>query len=502
MDSSACLEHEAGQDSTQVSPIDVAVLGRLKKLGIQPSPVCPDSVFVRRVFLDAIGTLPTSAEVRAFLSDARPNKRSALVDQVLAREEFPDYWAMKWSDILRVKSEFPVNLWPLAAEAYHRWIRDALKENWTYDRFARALLLASGSNFRNPEVNFYRAMPAKDLPSITKTVALTFMGARAEKWPKARLDGMAAFFSQVGYKATGEWKEEIVFSDPAKETGRPQKGLFPDGTSALLPLGKDPRQVFVDWLVSPKNSWFARNIVNRAWFWLMGRGIIHEPDDIRPDNPARNPELLATLEAILVREKYDLKRLFRAILNSTTYQRSAIPADKRKEAADEFAHYRVRRLEAEVLIDAIDQITGTRESYFSMTPEPFTFIPETQRSIALADGSVSTSFLEMFGRPPRDTGFESERNNRPTAAQRLHLLNSSHIQGKIEKGAKVGAMIRLAKSSGDLVDEVYLVLLSRFPSPEEKKIALDHLGNGSADRNGAIDIVWAALNSSEFQYRH
>ena len=195
--------------------------------------------------------------------------------------------------------------------------------------------------------------------------------------------------------------------------------------------------MFADWLIRPENPWFTRNIVNRVWCWLLGRGIIHEPDDIRPDNPPSNPELLAYLERDLVAAHYDLKHMFRQILNSRTYQLSSIRRSPRPEAAAKFAFYPLRRLEAEVLIDALCQITGTTEKYTSAIPEPFTFMPDNQRSIALADGSISSSFLELYGRPSRDTGLESERNNRPTAAQRLHLLNSSHMQRKIEQSAKL-----------------------------------------------------------------
>ena len=203
-----------------------------------------------------------------------------------------------------------------------------------------------------------------------------------------------------------------------------------------LSSDRDPREVFAGWLIDANNPWFARNIVNRAWFWLLGRGIIQEPDDIRPDNPPINPELLAYLEKELVASHYDLKHLYRLILNSQTYQLSSIPRSAKPEAAANFAFYPVRQLDAEVLSDALCEITGTTEKYSSSIPEPFTFIPEKERSIALPDGSITSSFLEMFGRPPRDTGLESERNNNPTASQRLHLLNSSHIQRKIEQSEK------------------------------------------------------------------
>jgi hypothetical protein len=491
---------ESRIELTAQGKIDELVFGRLKQLKIEPARVCSDAVFVRRVFLDVIGTLPTAQEAREFIADKDPEKRAKLIDRLLERPEFADYWAMKWCDLLRVKAEFPINLWPNAAQAYHRWIRTAIKENMPYDRFVREMLTSSGSNFRVPQVNFYRAMQNKEPPAIAQTVALTFMGARAEKWPPEQLAGMAGFFAQLGYKMTAEWKEEIVFFDPEKPAA---KTVFPDGTAADLSAGQDPREALADWLLGPKNPWFTRNIANRAWSWLMGRGIVHEPDDLRPDNPPSNPELLAHLEQELVASRYDMKHLFRLILNSKTYQLSSIARSKRPEAEANFAFYPLRRLEAEVLIDALCQITGTTEKYTSPIPEPFTFIPEKLRSIALPDGSISSAFLETFGRPPRDTGLESERNNRATAAQRLHMLNSSHVQRKIEQSPKLQSLLQTKGTPREAVNGIYLTVLSRFPTDEELKIlaarAQSSTGKG---REAAVDLIWALLNSAEFQYRH
>jgi len=276
---------------TPQDKIDQLVFAQWKRLRIRPAGRCTDEVFVRRVYLDVIGTLPSAQEAREFLRDRDPDKRRALIDRLLEREEFADYWAMKWSDLLRVKAEFPINLWPNGAQAYHRWIRTSIRENKPYDRFVREMLTASGSNFRVPQVNFYRAVQSREPQAIAQAVALTFMGARAEKWPKERLAGMAAFFSRLGYKSTSEWKEEIVFFDPLRRPVGP--AMFPDGTTASLAPDQDPREVFANWLIDPKNPWFTRNIVNRVWSWLLGRGIIHEPDDIRPDNPPQTPELLS-----------------------------------------------------------------------------------------------------------------------------------------------------------------------------------------------------------------
>ena len=466
------------------SKIDQLVFAHLKQLQIEPAALSSDSVFLRRVFLDTVGILPTPEEAREFLADTNPAKRSALIDRLLARPEFADYWANKWCDLLRVKAEFPINLWPNAAQAYHHWIRASIAANKPYDQFVRQLLTESGSNFRNAPVNFYRAMQNRTPLGIAQSAALTFMGTRAEKWPAAQLAGMAAFFSRVGFKETGEWKEEIVFFDPAKPAAA--QAQFPDGTEIKLAPDQDPRESFASWLTSPKNPWFARAIVNRAWYWVLGRGIIQEPDDIRADNPPENPELLAYLEHELLASNYDLKQIYRLILNSQVYQLSPVLRSDRPDAAAHFAYYPLRRLDAETLIDAINQITGTGETYSSAIPEPYTFMPDDQRATALPDGSITSAFLELFGRPPRDTGIEAERNNRLTDAQRLHLLNSSHILNKLQQGPKLRNLARTPRA-------LYLAILSRYPTDDEMKLIA---------RMQPVDIAWALINSTEFLYRH
>ena len=483
--------------------IDELVFGKLDQLKISPANLCSDAAFVRRAYLDVIGTLPTVSEASDFILSTNANKRRTLIDRLLEREEFADYWAMKWSDLLRVKAEFPINLWPNAAQAYHRWIHTALRDNQPYDQFVRELLTASGSNFRVPPVNFYRAMQNRAPEGIAQTVALTFMGVRAEKWPAEKLGGMSVFFAKVGAKSTSEWKEEIIFFDPARTNATSPVPVFPDGMAAKLSPDQDPRQVFADWLLDPKNPWFTRNIANRVWSWLFGRGIIQEPDDIRADNPPSNPELLAYLENELVAAKYDLKHLYRLILNSQTYQLACVPRSDQAEAAANFASYPLRRLEAEVLIDAINRLTGTKEKYTSAIPEPFTFIPDNVRAVELPDGSITSSFLEQFGRAGRDTGLESERNNRPTAAQKLHLLNSSHIQRKIEQSRMVQTLTQARSNSRDMVNGLYLAVLSRFPTEEERQlVAAQFQTNGFKNREAAVDLTWALLNSTEFLYRH
>lgn len=496
---------ESESNRAPQNKIDKFVFANLKHLDIQPANVCSDAVFLRRVYLDCIGTLPTAEEARKFLSDKDSKKRRKLIDQLLQRKEFADYRAMKWSDLLRVKSEFPINLWPNAVQAYHRWIRTSIKENMPYDQFVREMLTASGSNFRVPQVNFYRAVRSREPKTIAQAVALTFMGTRAENWPEDRLAGMAAFFSHVGYKQTAEWKEEIVFFNAMKSPGEADswEAVFPNGTQVQLSSSQDPREVFADWLIAPENPWFAQNITNRIWHQLLGHGIIHQPDDIRSDNRPSNPKLLAYLERKLVSSKYNLKQIYRLILNSKTYQLSSISKTDQPDAAAHFAYYPLRRLEAEVLVDAVCQITGTTEKYWSPIPEPFSFVPESERSIALADGSISSPFLNIFGRPSRDTGLVSERNDRPTAASRLHLLNSSHIRKKIEQGPKLRQLFRSKREPLEIATDLYLTILSRFPTEEELTIMNDYGQSDNVKRSEVfIDITWALINSTEFLYQH
>jgi hypothetical protein len=540
---------EAFESSAPAKPagkLDELVFARLSALGIQPV-LCSDDVFVRRAYLDAIGMLPTAEEARKFIDDPDTNKRRELIEHLLQRDEFADYWAMKWGDVLRIKAEFPVNLWPNAAQAYHRWVRASIAENKPYDQFARDLLTSSGSNFRVGQVNFYRAIPNKNPEGIASTAALTFMGSRTDAWPEGRLSGVAVFFSQVGYKPTSEWKEEIVYWDrlgtgampdqsvpgrdvavtsrsrpagaegeeddeseageaeapPAPAPRGPLKAVFPDGASMELPADRDPREVFADWLITPKNPWFTRAIVNRVWAWLLGRGIVHEPDDIRDDNPPSNPELLAYLEKELIQSGYDLKHLYRLILNSSTYQLSSRPWPDVAGAEAQFASYPLRRLDAEVLIDALNAITGTTDLYTSPIPEPYTFIPADMRAVAVADGSITSQFLTLFGRSARATGMAGERDNALLPSQWLHMLNSSHVQSKLATGPKLAEVFDSGGDLSEITEKLYLTILSRRPTPEELKTVAEYVpATGSARRNGLIDVTWALINSTEFLYRH
>lgn len=494
--------YESPAEPVPANRIDELVFARWRELGLTPARPCSDAVFVRRVFLDVTGTLPTAEEARSFVADPAPDKRVRLIERLLAREEFNDYWAMKWADWLRVKAEFPIRLWPKAAEAYYRWIRQAIAENRPYDRVARELLLATGSNFYAPESNFYRAMPARQPEDIARAVALTFLGVRLEQWPEARRAEMAAFFARVRYKGTSEWKEEIVYLDPS---AAPAATLtLPDGRRVKLHAGADARAAFADWLITAENPWFARAAVNRIWFWLLGRGVVHEPDDFRADNPPAVPGLLDYLASELADSGWNLRHIYRLILNSQTYQLSAIPRSEDARAEAYFARYPLRRLEAEVLLDAVNRITGATDRYTSAVPEPFTYLPEEMRAIEIPDGNTTSAVLELFGRPARDTGRLTERNNADSPGQRLHLLNSRHIHGKISQSRSLSELSgRLGARPEELVEELYWRALSRAPTPGERRAAVAYREASRArGREFVTDVVWALINSDEFLYRH
>ncbi len=526
---------ESPEPAKPANGIDEIIFAKLKSLDIEPS-LCSDAVFIRRAFLDLTGKLPAAEEAKAFILDSDPNKRVVLIDRLLDETAHFDYWAMRWSDILRIKAEYPVKVWPNAAQAYHRWVWESIAQNKPYDQFARELLTSSGSNFRVGSVNFYRAIQEKTPEGIASSVGLALMGTRLHTWPEDLRDGMAVFFSQVGYKPTSEWKEEIIFWDPLHTTdvpgstaagidavaksvtatntipqalaeplseNGPLTAVFPDGTKTTVPPNRDPREVFADWLIQPENPWFAKAIVNRTWAWVMGRGIIHEPDDIREDNPPSNPELLAFLEKELVSSGYDLRHLKRLIFTSTAYQFSSIQRHKSPEARANFASYQLRRVEAEVLIDALNEITGSSDLYTSAVPEPFTYIPDSMPAVAVADGSITSSFLQLFGRSARATGMETERVNELASPQWLHMLNSATIQSKLQSGPKLAALISSGGSPSEITERLYLTILSRFPTEADLAAAEEHAKSGVVKgRDVWIDLAWALVNSPEFLLRH
>ena len=310
---------------------------------------------------------------------------------------------------------------------------------------------------------------------------------------------MTGFFSQVKIKTTREWKEEIVYLDPQLPAG--VRKARPLGGKEIELVGEqDGRAKFAEWLITPENPWFARNIVNRVWYWLLGRGIVHEPDDMRPTNPPTNPELLVFLEKELVRNKYQLKPMFRLILNSRTYQLSSKPNKWNAVANSDFSHYRPKRLSAEQLSDAIGQVTGVFDTFTSQVPEPWTWMPDGHRAVQLGDASISTPLLHMFGRPARNTGYESERDGTMSPQQAIYLLDSSEIKNKVQNGPVFTDLLaNKTRPDKEIVEEFYLRALSRSPTDREQEAVKTYIDANKSNRRQALaDVFWAVINTKEF----
>ena len=500
--------------------IDELVLANLKTLGFPPSEPAADEVFLRRVYLDVIGTLPTPDEARAFLADTDAQKRSKLIDRLLERKEFADFWALKWGDLLKIKAEEPINLWPKAAETYHRWVRDSIAENKPYDRFVRELLTSNGSSFRVGPANYVRAVPNRDSRTVGEATALVFLGARltcarchghpVENWGLDDDLGMAAFFAQVATKLTGEWKEQIVYRDSDRVLRHPRSGRVvrpkPLGAAAMeLDPGADPRRKLADWLTAPDNPWFAKNLVNRVWFWLLGRGIVHEPDDLRPTNPPENPALLEYLEKEFVGHRYDVKHVYRLVLNSKTYQFSSRPTALNEKDSAHFSHYQARRMTAEQILDSLSQITEwpRRFRVFNRpNTAPTTTIPSDVKAAEIAEASENSLLAAMFGRPDRATGQERERAADLGAFHVQFFVNSSEVEWSVSESPRIRRMLTAKKTDPEIVDEVFLAALSRFPKESEKRKFVEYLAQEKNRGQAVNDLFWAVLNTNEFLLNH
>ena|GEM_PF-36405 len=492
--------------------IDELVFAKLQKLGFPPSELCSDEVFLRRAYLDVIGSLPKPEEVRAYLADPDPKKRSKLIDRLLDRDEYADFWALKWGDLLRIKSEYPVRVWPRGVLTYYRWVRNSIAANKPYDQFVRELITANGSDFRVGPANYYRAVQKREPQTYAEATAVLFMGARldcarchghpTENWSLDDGLGMAAFFSKVAIKATQEWKEEIVFFNQHGGVYHPKmreyvNPKFLGGEVAEMPRDQDPRPKFADWLTSPQNPWFAKAMANRVWYWLLGRGIVHEPDDFRSTNPPSNPELLDYLTQEFVGHKFDVKHLFRLILNSKTYQLSSKASDLNRGDVTHFSHHYVRRMGAEQVLDAVCQVTGAPDQFASWIPVPPTIMPIGSRAAQVFDGDIRNPLLDLFGRPPRDTPYECERKLGGSVRQSLHLVNSDHFEGKVSGSPNLQRLLGANKPDPEIIDEIYLAALSRPSRPDEKQKVLDYMSGAgktvppqlAADKKAAEDAL-------------
>jgi hypothetical protein len=484
--------------------IDELVYDKLKRLRIQPSELCSDEAFIRRVHLDVCGVLPTAEETEKFIADADPAKREKLVDKLLARKEFVELWVMKWSELLQIRSTQIVSY--KAALLYFNWLQEQIAGNVPIDQMVKNLLGAQGGTFSNPATNYFQAEQAP--LKMAENVAQVFMGMRIQcaqchnhpfdRWTMDDYYSFAAFFAQIGRKAGADPRETIVFNSGGGEVnhlvgGRAMPPKFLGGAVPEI-AGRDRREVLAEWLASSENPFFAKNLANIVWAHFFGRGIVHEVDDVRVSNPPVNDPLLEALGERFTEYKYDFKRLVRDICTSRTYQMSTQTNDTNAQDERNFSHATLRRIRAEILLDVISQVTETKDK--------FAGLPLGARAVQIADGNTATYFLTTFGRATRETVCSCEVKMEPNLGQALHLINGENVHEKIKQGGVVGKLLEEKKTPQQIVSELYVRCLSRQPTREEAA-AIDEQLAGMADPKAALqDVFWALLNSREFVFNH
>jgi hypothetical protein len=504
--------------------IDALVLKKLESLRIPPSGTCGDAEFIRRAYLDAAGILPTPEEVQKFLADRAPDKRARLIDTLLERPEFVDYWTYKWSDLLLVSTR---KLPQPAVWAFYRFVREGVAENKPWDRFAREVLTASGSSLDNGAANYF--VLHKDVADLNQATAITFLGmsitcARChnhplEKWTQDQYWSMANLFARVAYKNGDRPGEVLVQSQPGGDVLHPRRGVaMPPAPLDAKPLPLDSpadrRHYFADWLTAADNPYFARALVNRVWHNFLGRGLVEAEDDQRQTNPPTNEELFAALAKDFISHKYDVKHLIRTVMNSATYQRTSRPLPG--NAADDrfYSHYLVRRLSAEVILDAYAQATGV--------PTPFNKVytgveggvaatnnyPEGTRALQLPDSQVASRFLDSFGRPERIQTCSCERQQDSSITQALHLNNGQTLNDKLKSNkCRVEQWLKEKLGDDEAIRRVFLVALCRAPTAAEAKRFQALLAEAAQDKQASRrqvleDLFWAVLTSKEFMFNH
>lgn len=489
--------------------VDGLVAKRWSELGLTPSEVCTDTEFLRRVSLDVIGTLPTPEEIRSFLNDTKPNRRERMVEYLLSRPEYADYWAVKWGDLLRSSR---VTLTTKGMWSLSNWIRESLYTNKPYNTFVREILTAQGSTFSQSPTNYYRI--ASSPQELTEATAQLFLGIRIqcarchqhpfERWSQRDYYQFSAYFARVGFKAGGDYGEksgeQILYLKPTGEIQHPKTGerMLP------TPLGSTARLVSVDsqedrrlglanWLTEKENLGFAKTIVNRYWGYLMGRGIVNPVDDMRVTNPPTNPELLEALAQDFIAHGYDLKHLLKTIATSRTYQLRSLSNANNRDDEVFYSHFLARRQSAEVLLDSVCFATGV--------PEKFEGLPLGVRAIQLPDTATASPFLDSTGRPSRTTVCECERVSEPNLSQVLQLMTGEGINRKIvHSEGRVAKLIREGRSPEQIIETLYLVTLSRTPNREEQRTAMQLFARSKSPQSAGEDLLWALLNTKEFAY--
>jgi hypothetical protein len=496
--------------------IDQFVLDKLQRLNIPPSAQAGDVEFQRRAYLDTLGVLPTPDETRAFLADTAADKRDRLIDTLLARPEFVDYWAYKWSDLLLVSSR---KLKGPAVWAFSQWIREAVAANLPWNQFARQVVTARGSTLENGAANYF--VLHKDPKGLNEATTVTFLGLSIgcaqchdhplERWTLDDYYGMANLFARVRTKDTGIDGESVVFAGEAGNIKHPTRTTVPtprplDGTAVAENDPSDRREHLAHWLTAKENPYFARALVNRVWANYLGRGLVEMVDDLRATNPPTNPELLQALSDWFVQEGYDVRKLIRLIMQSAAYQRSAVALPENVTDDRFYSHFLVKRLSAEVLLDALSQVTGVATEF----PD----YPAGLRALQLPDNNVVSYFLSAFGRPAREFTCECERTEESNVTQTLHLANGKTLNDKLKKPQnRLQQWLDAGLTDAEVIEQLYLTALGRVPTADESArltaglaeatAGLTEAGPLAATRREALeDLVWAVLTSKEFLFVH
>ena len=503
--------------------IDEKVNEQLRRLNLKPSGPCTDAEFIRRIFIDVIGALPSPEETNAFLANPAVDKRDALVDKLLDRPEFVDYWTYRWSDLFLINGK---RLRPKAIKAYYTWLRDKIEKNAPWNDLVRQVVTAKGESLQNGATNFYAVHQEPE--TMAENVSQAFMSLSIgcakchnhplEKWTNDQYYSFANLFARVRAKG---WGGEARDGEGVRtlfvklrgdliqpRTGKPQPPAPLDAEPISADSLQDRREILADWLTSPKNPYFTRSIANRVWANFFGKGIVNPVDDLRVSNPASNEPLLKAIAQFLIDQDYNLKALMRLILQSETYRRSSVPLPENKDDDRYFSRYYPRRMMAEVLHDAIVQVTEVSAKFsdlllFDGSTKKTEFYPEGTRALQLYDSAVSSYFLKTFGRNEREITCECERSNKPSMVQVLHLSNGDTLNQKL-RGKKSCVTELLPKRDTEVIDKAYLACLARYPTADERKRLAAVFGETPKDQRRAAveDLFWAIMTSREFLFQH
>ena len=519
------IEAKVFAKATKNNFIDELVVRQLKRLNLAPADRCSDRVFVRRVYLDLIGMLPTFDEVNNFVSDKSPDKRRQLIDKLIERPEFVDMWTYHWSDILLLNG---TKLRPEALKSYYKWIRKRVEDNTPWDQFVTQILTAQGSTFENGATNFYALH--QDPEQMAENASQAFLGLSIacakchnhplEKWTNDQYYAFANLFSRVRAKGwggdgrNGDGKMTLFLADHGEliqpSTGVPQKPTPLDGEPLEFISTKDRRIHLAKWLTSPDNSFFARSITNRVWAKLLGVGLVEMPDDMRVSNPASNEELLSRISQYLVDEKFNIRALIRLIVQSETYQRASKPAKGSESETRFYSRYYPRRLMAEILLDAVSSVTDVptefnRIAFPGADFQKTNFYPKGTRAVQLYDSAVASYFLKAFGRNDREISCECQRSNEPSMVQVLHISNGDTINNKLQKkGNRIDKLLKDKKTDREIIEYAYVSTVARKPTDMEvKRILAQFKESERVDRRILIeDLFWSLLSSREFLFNH